>query len=737
MHRQLTNITKEHCQYPCAVYHADGSGHLVYTKMEGSYDVIVLARITKDGPEDRLVLSPPDAKALKATMAAKDGTLFIAYSSCKDGIWSVRLAVVEDMVVQSSYLVGEGDAEFYPALCFSGSSLTIAWTSQDKEGSRILARDLADGKLSEPRLVSVSPKAYRPSVATTPAGTVVVAYDRFNGSSYDIVLKTPDGAEMQVNEADGRWAANPVAVPTQDGIMVGWYDIGRGASFSFKSAHVTEGTDGLRLEQPVQLAGAMDWYQNISLASDGKTVGFAYTWGKNNVHVRISDDCKTWSEPVIMSLDDTNCAVHPHLAINKDSIDLVWQFALKNGHQQVRNAQIYHSSVPRSTFRSLANPDAELKQVAFTLPIPTPKAFPVPSDEAIQRWLEKTGQEGLRPYFGDIHGQSGISDGMGEIDQYFHFAQVGSNLDFTALTDHDCYPDWMSPGEWEWIRTTTRLHDKEGEFTTLLSYEWTPNEYRYDFGHKNVYYPGDEGELFKSGDEGGMTPDRLFASVKEYKAMAFPHHPAATWTMVSAATDWAFHDEEVQRQVEIFSRHAPFEFYGNRSIYTKNNPQLTDCSVQDALALGYHMGFTAGSDSHQLEHGIEGGILGMAIPALTRGNVFKTLYDRATWATTGARLFLDLKVDGKPMGSIVHKRPGETYTLSYGVAGTTAMTIELLRNNEVVLTEESKDGELYGTLEATKTEENCCYYLRVRQQDEHQGWSSPVWVEQGLSESKP
>ena len=40
---------------------------------------------------------------------------------------------------------------------------------------------------------------------------------------------------------------------------------------------------------------------------------------------------------------------------------------------------------------------------------------------------------------------------------------------------------------------------------TLLAYEWTPNEYRYDFGHKNIYYKGFEGEIYRSGDEGGMT----------------------------------------------------------------------------------------------------------------------------------------------------------------------------------------------------------------------------------------
>ena len=34
--------------------------------------------------------------------------------------------------------------------------------------------------------------------------------------------------------------------------------------------------------------------------------------------------------------------------------------------------------------------------------------------------------------------------------------------------------------------------NKDGELACLLAYEWTPNEYKYDYGHKNVYYRGDE-----------------------------------------------------------------------------------------------------------------------------------------------------------------------------------------------------------------------------------------------------
>ena len=59
-----------------------------------------------------------------------------------------------------------------------------------------------------------------------------------------------------------------------------------------------------------------------------------------------------------------------------------------------------------------------------------------------------------------------------------------------------------------------------------------------------------------------------------------PHHPAADWVMVSAATDWNFHDPEVQRAVEIYSRHAPFETFEARSKFTKNIKKMERCSVR-------------------------------------------------------------------------------------------------------------------------------------------------------------
>ncbi|SCI49818.1 Protein of uncharacterised function (DUF3604) [uncultured Flavonifractor sp.] len=278
------------------------------------------------------------------------------------------------------------------------------------------------------------------------------------------------------------------------------------------------------------------------------------------------------------------------------------------------------------------------------------------------------------------------------------------------------------------LRTNCRLMNKDGELACLLAYEWTPNEYKYDYGHKNVYYRGDEGEIFRSGDKGGMTPTDLYNSIRAYKALCIPHHPAADWGMVSAATDWNFHDPEVQRAVEIYSRHAPFEDFPSRSKFTKNIKKMEYCSVQDALARGYRLGFTAGSDSHQTEHGVEGGIVAAFVPALKREYVWDALYNRLTYGTTGARILVSLKINGAPMGSEVKTLGDTPVTIEGSVLGTDTVTVELLRDNHVIKSW-ACDGNTCDFSLEDSAESGACYYLRVTQKDEHMAWSSPIWVD--------
>lgn len=180
--------------------------------------------------------------------------------------------------------------------------------------------------------------------------------------------------------------------------------------------------------------------------------------------------------------------------------------------------------------------------------------------------------------------------------------------------------------------------------------------------------------------------------------------------------------------VEIFSRHAPFEYYGNYSKYTKNNMQIERCSVQDALARGYHLGFTAGSDSHQMEHGVEGGIVITYVDELTNCTVWDNIYDRFAYGTTGAGILLSFRADGREMGQIVETEKGARVSFTVSVLGTDDGKVEVLRNNQVILTKEiqGKACDFTFTGEAGNNED--CYYVRVTQNDDHQAWSSPIWV---------
>jgi len=213
--------------------------------------------------------------------------------------------------------------------------------------------------------------------------------------------------------------------------------------------------------------------------------------------------------------------------------------------------------------------------------------------------------------------------------------------------------------------------------------------------------------------------------------IVIPHHPSAVWRIASAATDWDFHDEELQRLVEIFSRHASSEEYGCLSIYAKNNRQVPYKSVQDALDRGYMFGIIGGSDSHQEEHGIEGGIMAAFMKEDSRTALFDAMYDRRVYATTGAGILLDFKINGKKMGrsvSVAGEKP--EVRICAGVLGTGPIAkVEIIKNRKVIYCAEDPGDQAEIEMKDCLEENWGWYYLKVTQKDEHMAWSSPIWVQ--------
>lgn len=729
----LTDIKESNSQYPGIALDSKGKKYMCVQEYRNRHDVVYAGWIEDGEIKEKTQISGA-GEALRPVIQIVDDVVWYAWSECIDRVWYIMSRYYKNGTYSPVITVAEGEALFYPAFFVENGRLALLFNEQAQKSSKCVLYYLSEEGVSEKEVVSQEKEVYRPTGCQGGDGNTYVVYDCFRNDRYDGLVRVKVNGqwldEVKFNDSDF-WVSRPIVTAALTGATVCWYEFGRMAVFSYCTADLSV-KDGKAVCENVQkLSTNVHWYHDVASASNKKgTTVFAYTWGKYNINVRHRLAGGEWSEPVVMFYNDTHCAVHPAVFVDEeDNIHLLWQYAHKNGHLD-RNGCIVYNAMNVNEMAPYFDKVVENGIDYFEQPIPTEKEFPRRTDAEVAAWLKKNGYGDKKLVFGDIHGQSGISDGEGEIDQYYHFARTIADLDFTALTDHDCYPDWISQSEWEWMRTTNKLMNVKGELASLLAYEWTPNEYKYDYGHKNVYYRGDDGDIFRSGDIGGMTPFKLFESVKQYGAMAFPHHPAADWGLVSAATDWNFHDPEVQRLVEIYSRHANFEDYESRSKYTKNISKLEGHSVQDALARKYHIGVTAGSDSHQMEHGIEGGIFATFVPELTREEVFDALYDRFTYATTGARILMSFKCGSSFMGQEVEVKRGDSVLLDVSVMGICKGVVQIIKNGEVVAEKETPDGICDFSFEDKDWRTDDYYYAKIVQEDEHMAWSSPIWVKE-------
>ena len=130
--------------------------------------------------------------------------------------------------------------------------------------------------------------------------------------------------------------------------------------------------------------------------------------------------------------------------------------------------------------------------------------------------------------------------------------------------------------------------------------------------------------------------------------------------------------------------------------------------------------------------------MAVTAPALTRESIFDALYTRRTYGTTGARILLDFRANGEPMG-------GETITDGAPRLRVTAHGTDVIESVEILRYSQSDGGfrVIYGLhpdaldYEWSGTDDgfrdDSVYYLRLRQRGSIRGravmaWSSPLWV---------
>ena len=297
-----------------------------------------------------------------------------------------------------------------------------------------------------------------------------------------------------------------------------------------------------------------------------------------------------------------------------------------------------------------------------------------------------------------------------------------------ALTDH---------GHFDWTANIKAVQDyhQPGEYVTILAQEAGAGP-----DHMNIYYRRDNTEHLSQ----WQTDYRRFLDwVKhqfngnghehEMEAMVAPHHFAYD----RGDPDYPFGawDDEVARFVEVYSSHGTSEYPGNPRPLAHSSSDSRKY-MQNALDQGLRFGVIAASDNHDSHPGrsvwgrYPGGLAGIWASELTREAVWQALYRYRTYGTSLDRIYVEFRIDGNFMGSEIQTDQPVAIS-AYVIGKSDNVTVELLRNSQVIHTEKTDTGFVELDITDQHDSGSAYYYLRITQDNGERAWSSPIWVETG------
>jgi SAM-dependent methyltransferase len=346
-----------------------------------------------------------------------------------------------------------------------------------------------------------------------------------------------------------------------------------------------------------------------------------------------------------------------------------------------------------------------------------------------------SGAPAISTFWGELHGHTLASDGRGTIDQYYDYAAQVAGLDVCAVTDHDFM---LSDAAWERSKKITNLHNRPGEFVTLQAFEWSGlTEVG---GDHNVYFVTDDAPIVRSRSYFDYRNQQTFHGsdvcanhIEDVYNFLVEQCPRGTVMVVPhyggrpANPKW--HRPDLERLIEIFSEHRRSEDWAGQF-----------------HAAGYRLGNVAGGDDHigrpgngflaygdapdDKPYGL--GLVAIQAPSLTRESVFAALYDRRVYATTGARILLDVSIEGQAMGSEL--ACSTSPSIHVDVVGTADIAVvQILRGDGVAYEFRPGDSDVSRrsvrfdwTDRDLRGPRTVAYTLRVVQTDDELAVSSPI-----------
>lgn len=345
--------------------------------------------------------------------------------------------------------------------------------------------------------------------------------------------------------------------------------------------------------------------------------------------------------------------------------------------------------------------------------------------------------------FGDPHCMSGLCVGeyprpstAREIVEYVHtYARDCAGVDFAACTSLAMR---MDEAQWKEVVEAANRFSEAGRYVAFPAYEWF-GMLDQD-GNKNVYFLDDDNiPKLDSRSPDSDLPEKLWKQLERFegRALTIPHHSVSA----VIGTRWCWHDPRFQRLVEIYSCWGNSESKGCERPLV-NPARYEGQSVQAALEKGYRLGIIAGSDTHtsqpgfsnrlRLKNAWRGGLACVWAETFDREGIFKALWERRCYGTTGARIILEFFLNDVPMGSEVRLEASRDRKLKiYAEACSLVQKVVIIKNSqEVHVAEPNQESVSLEWIDSKgKERESDYYYVRLIQDDGEMAWSSPVWVD--------
>ena len=729
---------------------------VVWSERQRSGDSIRLRNYENNDPGEILTCSSEQGVEFQPVIVClpkdKKIVVWVAHRNQKWHLISRKLHNdhLEDEVILSS----NRDGFFHPRLLSdrSGEVWLVCETINGKR-PRLLVNHTEDGVWAKFNLLQTpAAPCYRPSLAQGPGDTTWVAYDAYQGGSYQVYIQRLDQPSKPILVTDNEYQNLQASIaPDQDGnLWIAWASnqniAYRDRWWLTKWSYLRQ-FDGTAFYDPVSEPPGKDIYNKDSFQGwefpevSVDASGRVWLFGQSS-HTLYAQYYfgQSWSPRYTIA--------SPHWGSWKPRVRVSGSETIYVVSMGLGGAQIQRIEIQPSKQKTIVVEPREPLQVISTY-----------VGDRKRPSITTSYGETLQLFFGDLHGHAVYSDGISDVDEFYHRYRDAYGYDFACLTEHD-YLDGieLSLSELKMIWNHSDRMTVPGKFVAFCGYEWTspaiaehssPGQ-SVGEGHKHIIYPDNTGALISYGDDTANTGAKLFERFKGMNVLIIPHH--TSWSGI----DWDAHDGDLERLVELCSTHGRFEYPGNQPIGYRRDHVHLGKFVLDALNRDFRLGFVGGSDSHGLRwHGTEligqdshmtpGTLVGWKEDAyrtgmtvimaheLSRKSLYEALYNRRCYATSGVPVVLDFRVNDELMGSdiTIHSTP----IIWAKIQGTAPIrTVNLIRSGYIHAGMQCREGaglkELIFSLEddIITPGEKHYYYLQVTQEDGNMAWSSPIWV---------